>query len=103
MVKILFITLPEMKETELDGEIGTSLMEVAVLNNIKGIIGECGGACACATCHVIIDEDWQKKLPEPTIMEMDMLDFANDVNENSRLGCQIFLTGELEGLTVFIP
>lgn len=103
MVKILFITLPEMNEIAINGEIGTSLMELAVLNSIKGIIGECGGACACATCHVYIDEKWQDELPEPSIMEIDMLDFADETNENSRLACQIFLTENMDGLRVFIP
>ncbi|UXM94065.1 2Fe-2S iron-sulfur cluster-binding protein [Bartonella sp. HY329] len=103
MVKILFITLPEMKEIALNGEIGTSLMELAVINDVKGIIGECGGACSCATCHVYISDEWSTKLPDATTMENDMLDFVDNVKENSRLACQIFLTADLNGLKVFIP
>lgn len=101
--KILFITLPERKMHEIAAESGNSLMEIAVKNGINRIIGECGGACACATCHVYIDEAWLDKTGVPDMMEEDMLDFALDVRENSRLACQIRITDELDGLVVFVP
>ena len=64
------------------------------------IKAECGGACACATCHVYVDEDWKDKVPEKNEEEMDMLDLAFDVQENSRLSCQITITPDLDGLKV---
>ena len=63
-------------------------------------MAECGGACACATCHVYVDEDWKDKVPEKSEEEMDMLDLAFDVQENSRLSCQITITPDLDGLKV---
>lgn len=82
---------------------GATLMETAVRNAIPGIEAECGGACACATCHVYVDEGWQDHLPPPQSMEEDMLDFAYDVRPNSRLACQIRIRPELDGLVVTTP
>lgn len=82
---------------------GATLMETAVRNAIPGIEAECGGACACATCHVYVDPAWQDRLPAPQTMEEDMLDFAFDVRPNSRLSCQIRIKPELDGLTVTTP
>ena len=82
---------------------GATLMETAVRNAIPGIEAECGGACACATCHVYVDEGWQDRLPPPQSMEEDMLDFAYDVRPNSRLACQIRIRPELDGLVVTTP
>ena len=84
-------------------EDGSTLMEAAVRNSIPGIEAECGGACACATCHVYVDAAWQDRLPPPQTMEEDMLDFAYDVRPNSRLSCQIRIKPELDGLTVTTP
>jgi 2Fe-2S ferredoxin len=78
-------------------------MEVAKLNNIAGIEAECGGACACATCHVYVDEAWRDKTGKPSDMEEDMLDFAFDVQEGSRLCCQIKVSDTLDGLVVRVP
>jgi 2Fe-2S ferredoxin len=102
MVKITFIQ-PDDSEQVVETEPGMTLMEAAKLNNIPGIEAECGGACACATCHVYVDEAWRDKTGSPSQMEEDMLDFAFDVREQSRLSCQIKLTAELDGLKVRVP
>jgi 2Fe-2S ferredoxin len=91
------------KEHEVDVPVGWSVMEGAVKNLVPGIDADCGGACACATCHVFVDEAWLAKLPPKEDMEVTMLDFAPEVAANSRLSCQIKVTPELEGLTVRLP
>jgi 2Fe-2S ferredoxin len=80
-----------------------SVMEGAVHNNVPGIDAECGGACACATCHVYVDPLWQEKVGAPSEIERGMLEFATDVRPNSRLSCQIKVTRELDGLVVQTP
>jgi ferredoxin, 2Fe-2S len=102
MVKITFIQPDDSKQV-VESEPGMTLMEAAKLNNVPGIEAECGGACACATCHVYVDESWRDKTGSPSQMEEDMLDFAFDVRETSRLSCQIKLTSELDGLVVRVP
>jgi len=87
----------------VEGEIGSTVMETAIKNGIPGIEAECGGACACATCHVHVDEAWRAVVGEPSPMEEDMLDFGYDVKPDSRLSCQIKVTAELEGLVVRTP
>ena len=87
----------------VDAENGSTVMEAAIRNAIPGIEAECGGACACATCHVYVDEAWRAKVGDPTPMEEDMLDFGYDVRPNSRLSCQIKVTDELDGLWVSRP
>ena len=87
----------------IDAEVGSTVMEAAIRNNIPGIEAECGGACACATCHVYVDEAWRAKTGEPSPMEEDMLDFGYDVRPNSRLSCQITVTEALDGLVVMTP
>ncbi|ATE66506.1 (2Fe-2S)-binding protein [Rhizorhabdus dicambivorans] len=82
---------------------GFSLMEVAKRNGIPGIVAECGGACACATCHVHIDPAWLEAVGDPTPGEADMLDFAHDRRPDSRLSCQIRITPSLDGLIVHVP
>ncbi|MAU22787.1 MAG: ferredoxin [Martelella sp.] len=88
---------------DLEVQDGSTVMENAVHNGVPGIEAECGGACACATCHVYVDEAWTDKVGEPEPMEEDMLDFAVDVRANSRLSCQITMSAELDGLTVRVP
>jgi 2Fe-2S ferredoxin len=88
---------------DLDAENGSTVMENAIRNGVPGIEAECGGACACATCHVYVDEAWTAEVGEPEPMEEDMLDFAYDVRPNSRLSCQIKVKDELDGLVVSIP
>ncbi|MDE1994674.1 MAG: (2Fe-2S)-binding protein [Rhizobiaceae bacterium] len=88
---------------DLNADEGSTVMENAVRNSVPGIEAECGGACACATCHVYVDEEWVEKVGGPEAMEEDMLDFAFDVRPNSRLSCQIKLTQALDGLVVHVP
>ncbi len=102
MVKITYIDSAGTART-VDAEIGSTVMETAIKNSIPGIEAECGGACACSTCHVYVDEAWAAKTGEPAPMEEDMLDFAYDVRPTSRLSCQIKVTEELDGLIVTTP
>ena len=80
-----------------------SVMEGALQNNIPGIDADCGGACACATCHVYVDEKWFDKLPKKSVSEQDMLDMAIEPNKFSRLGCQIAVSDDLDGMVVKMP
>ena len=80
-----------------------SVMEGAVQNNIPGIDADCGGSCACATCHVYVDDKWFDKLPKKEDAEQDMLDMAFEPNKFSRLSCQLLVSDELDGLIVSIP
>ena len=102
MAKITFIQ-HNGSEIETNGTPGMTVMETAVKNQVPGIDADCGGACACATCHVYVDEAWTDIAGAPEAMEEDMLDFAYDVRPNSRLSCQIKVRDELDGLLVRIP
>jgi 2Fe-2S ferredoxin len=102
MVKITFIDTAGTART-VEGEVGSTVMETAIKNAVPGIEAECGGACACSTCHVYIDDAWREKVGEPLPMEEDMLDFAYEVQPSSRLSCQIKVSEELDGLTVRTP
>ena len=102
MTKITFIDATGKSRT-VEAEDGSTVMETAIRNSIPGIEAECGGACACATCHVYVDDAWIGKLPKREQMEEDMLDFAFDVREGSRLSCQIKVKPELDGLVVTAP
>ena len=98
MPKITYID-QEGEERTVEAETGASVMETAINNDIPGILATCGGSCSCATCHVYVDDDWLDKLPPPELEESDMLDTAHDLQDNSRLSCQIVVTDELDGLT----
>lgn len=102
MAKITFVQ-PDGKSQTVTAEPGMTVMEAAKKNLIEGIEAECGGACACATCHVYVDDAWTAKVGKPADMEEDMLDFAFDVREQSRLSCQIKVTEALDGLVVSVP
>jgi 2Fe-2S ferredoxin len=102
MAKVTFIT-HEGKALAVDIALGWSLMEGAVKNNVPGIDADCGGACACATCHVYVDPAWTAALPQKSDSEEAMLDFAAVTAPNSRLSCQIKMTAELDGLVVRLP
>ena len=101
MPKITFIT-PDGARHDVEVESGYSVMEAAINNNIDGIVAECGGACACATCHSYIDEAWVQKMPEMDDMEDSMLDAAYDRRDNSRLTCQLEMKDEWDGLVVHV-
>jgi 2Fe-2S ferredoxin len=102
MPKINFVD-SDGTNREVETKNGTSVMEAAVQNMIPGIDADCGGACACATCHVYVSNDWMDKLKAKDDMEDSMLDFAEDVQENSRLSCQILMNDQLDGITVTTP
>jgi|SRR5277367_1325105 len=87
----------------IDAPVGITLMEAAVGNGVSGIVAKCGGACACATCHVYVDAAWSPKLLPREEMEEGMLESAWEPRENSRLSCQIHLTPGLDGLEVTVP
>lgn len=97
MPKIIYVQRSGERQA-VDIPVGHSLMEGAIDHNVSGIVGECGGACACATCHAYIDSEWLGKLSPLDDMEDAMLDAAADRRENSRLTCQIQVTEELDGL-----
>ena len=102
MAKITYI---EHDGTEHTVEVknGLSVMEGAIRNNVPGIDADCGGACACATCHVYVENGWFDRLPPMDELEQAMLDFAFDVQPNSRLSCQIKVDDSLDGLVVRSP
>jgi len=101
MPKITFVT-PDGERHKVDVDNGYSVMEAAINNNIDGIVAECGGACACATCHGYIDEAWTEKMPEMDDMEDSMLDAAYERRDNSRLTCQLEVNEEWDGLVVHV-
>ncbi len=102
-MKVVFVSSTgERREVETSG--GLSLVEVATQNDIEEIEAECGGACSCATCHVLVASEWLDKLPPIRMTEDEMLDILEDKRQpNSRLGCQIVMAPELDGLEVQTP
>ena len=102
MAKIKYIEF-NGNEHEIEVSNGLTVMEGANKNKIPGIDADCGGACACATCHVYVDNKWIEKLSPKDDSEEDMLDFAFEVKSNSRLSCQITVSDELDGLVVNMP
>jgi 2Fe-2S ferredoxin len=101
MPKVIYVT-PKGERHEVDVEVGYSVMEGAINNNIEGIVAECGGACACATCHSYIDDAWLEKMPAMDDMEDSMLDAAYDRRKNSRLTCQLEMVAEWDGLVIHV-
>jgi 2Fe-2S ferredoxin len=102
MAKIIYIEASG-REHIVEALAGQTVMEAAVKHAVPGIDADCGGACACATCHVYIDPTWRSKTGERSSIEQSMLDFANNVEGNSRLACQIKVTAALDGLIVRMP
>jgi len=102
MAKITFV-LADGTRHEVAAKVGATVMRTAIDNAIAGIEAECGGECACATCHVYIDPEWTAATGRPSEMEEDMLDFAYDARATSRLSCQISVTEEMDGLIVHVP
>jgi ferredoxin, 2Fe-2S len=102
MAKITYIETGGA-EHHVDAPNGISVMDGAKRFTIPGIEGDCGGACACATCHVYVEDGWYERLPPPEELEQEMLDFAFDVQPNSRLSCQIKIDESLDGLVVRTP
>ncbi|NIB45071.1 2Fe-2S iron-sulfur cluster binding domain-containing protein [Pseudomaricurvus alkylphenolicus] len=102
MTSIRFIESSGEEHT-VEADDGRTLMDVAVDNLVPGILGECGGACVCATCHVMVEPEWQAKVPAKSDTEDAMLQGAMDVTEKSRLACQIVVDESLNGMVVHIP
>ena len=102
MTKITFQDYQGNSKT-VEVENGLTVMEGAVQNNIPGIDADCGGSCACATCHVYVNDEWLNKIPEITDAEKDMLDFAFEPKKNSRLSCQLILEDTHNGIIVTLP
>ncbi|MEQ9815680.1 MAG: ferredoxin family 2Fe-2S iron-sulfur cluster binding protein [Azospirillaceae bacterium] len=101
MPRMTFID-PDGTRHEVEAPIGLSVMEIAHKHGVD-IEGACEGSLACSTCHVIVDPDWFDRLKDPQEDEEDMLDLAFGLQETSRLGCQIIMTEELDGLVVQLP
>jgi 2Fe-2S ferredoxin len=102
MPKIVFIE-PGGSRREISAPAGITLMEAARQNGVQGVVAQCGGACACATCHVYIDPVWLARLEPPEEMEQGMLEAAWEPRVNSRLSCQIHITEDLDGLQATVP
>jgi len=102
MAKIIYVDHTGTERT-VEATTGESVMEAAIKNAVPGIDADCGGACACATCHVYVDEAFMDKVGKPQDMEQSMLDFAENVKSTSRLCCQISVSDELDGLRVTTP
>ena len=103
MVSVKYIEF-DGTEHEVEAEPGKSLMEVACSNNVPGILADCGGACACATCHVMIEPAWLERIPAISDEEDTMLEFCLEQRtEGSRLSCQILVTSELDGIVLNLP
>lgn len=102
MAKITYIEFNGV-EHAIDVETGLSVMRGAKQNGIPGIDADCGGACQCGTCHIYIDQAWQRRIEPRTELESAILDFAEEVSPDSRLACQITVTEALDGLVVRMP
>ena len=101
-ISVTFVQ-PDGTRESYEGTVGDNLMDVAVDNGVRGIIGQCGGGCTCCTCHVWVDPQWQEWTKDAGGDERELLSYALGVNERSRLACQIRLTQELDGLVVRVP
>lgn len=100
-LRITFITKDGLQETFEVAE-GDNILDIAQANNLE-MEGACGGSCACSTCHVIIDPEFYDEIPEPDDDENDMLDLAFGLTETSRLGCQVKMSKELDGIRIALP
>lgn len=102
MSKITFVS-PENQEFVVEAEIGKTLMQIAVDNDVDGIDADCGGSCACATCHVIIPQEFVKMTGSADEDESALLDFLDNRRSASRLSCQIEMTEDLDGMIIKVP
>ncbi|SFF73227.1 ferredoxin, 2Fe-2S [Novosphingobium sp. CF614] len=102
-LKVTMTDVDGLTRTFDDVAEGTTLLELGKLHGVAGIMGDCGGACACATCHIYVGEGWSDKVGKPDDIEFAMLDMVADVmKDNSRLGCQVRMSPELDGLEVTV-
>jgi 2Fe-2S ferredoxin len=102
MPRLIFVE-PDGTQHSIEADNGLTVMETAVKHGIKGILGECGGTCSCSTCHCYVAAEWIGRLPLKSENEADLLDFAWEPKETSRLSCQITVTDEIDGLVLQIP
>lgn len=102
MIQVVFIS-PDGSRHTLEAAAGRSLMQVAVDHSVPGLLGDCGGACSCATCHGYVDARWLDRLPPKSETELFMLEGVPDLRENSRLCCQLRASAELDGIVVQLP
>ena len=102
MSQVHFISFDGVRRS-IESAVGENLMRAATDNGVPGIDGDCGGQCACATCHVFVSAPWAERLPLMQTKEHEILDFTNERRETSRLACQIILTPELDGIEVHMP
>ncbi len=102
MPKVTFIAHDD-RRNEVEAPVGNSLMQAAVDNDVRGIDADCGGQCACATCHVYIDGPWAAQIPPPDADEDEMLNFTSERLPCSRLACQVKLTDALDGIEARMP
>lgn len=100
---IIHFDLADGSRVSAEGESGTPVMYLAREHGIDAILAECGGVCCCATCHVHVDPQWIDQLPEMDEDEQDMIEFAEGVNNFSRLSCQLIVSEQLDGLVVKVP
>ena len=102
MAHVTYINVGGQKYV-VDVENGVNLMQAAIDNDVPGILGDCGGGCACATCHVFVDPEWAEKAGEPSALEADMLDGLLNPQPTSRLSCQIIMSDKLDGIVLRLP
>lgn len=102
MSQVTYVSFDGEKQT-VEVENGDNLMQAALDNGVSGILGDCGGGCACATCHVMVDDAWAEKAGGASELEADMLDGLIDPKPTSRLSCQIIMSDELDGIVVHLP
>jgi ferredoxin, 2Fe-2S len=102
MVKLIYVEASGVEHV-IEAKPGQSVMETAVKNNVPGIAADCGGALACATCRVYVNDAWQARLEPPSEMEQSTIEFSEDATPGLRLSCQIKVTPELDGLIVHMP
>jgi ferredoxin, 2Fe-2S len=99
---VTFVQNDGVEKVVTDAQPGDTLMFLGRSHCVEGILGDCGGGCSCATCHVYVDETWLNKMKPPDDIEAGMLDMVADIRSNSRLGCQIKMTPELDGIKVTV-
>src|SRR5262245_25171552 len=102
MTKITFFDATG-RQHDVYVSLGGTVMQVAKENEVPGILADCGGACACATCHVIVEKPWFDRIPAATDFELEMLEFAMNREANSRLSCQIKIEESLDGIVIRVP
>lgn len=102
MSRVHFISFDGVRRS-IETSVGENLMRAATNNGVPGIDGDCGGQCACATCHVFVSAPWAERLPAMQTKENDILEFTNERRESSRLACQIIMTTELDGIELHMP